>query len=224
MRRALHLLWTLTLAALAVPPAAHAVGVTVQISGTWDSVFDNANVLGGTVTAGTGFVATLLYDDSTADSDPSPNGGAYDVPAASSDLTITTSTFVFTPGTVSLLGIAIDDDNGFGEDGIFLFADGYTGTGLPSGISLGGTRYANPTLTDTSGTAHSSDALTALPWSIGSYDLTSFFFTAGVVGAGAGKMITLQGTITGLAVLPEPSVLVLVGLAGLAIAGISTRP
>jgi hypothetical protein len=221
MRRALHLLWILTLATFAAPPVAHATSVTVQISGTWDSVFDNANVLGGTVTVGTSFVATLVYDDNTADSDPSPNAGAYDVPAGDSDLTITTSTFVFSPGIAALLGIAVDDDNGFGEDAIFLFADGYTATGLPSGISLGGTRYANPTLTDTTGTAHSSDDLTALPWSAGSYDMTSFFFTAGVVGAGAGKMITLQGTITGLAVLPEPSVLLLMALAGLTLVAVS---
>jgi hypothetical protein len=223
MRRALRLLCTLTFTALAAAPAAHATSVTVQISGTWDSVIDNANVLGGSVTVGTSFVATLVYDDGTLDSDPSSNAGAYDVPALSSDLTIATSTFVFSPGSASVLGIAIDDDNSFGEDALFLFVDGYTATGLPVGISLGGTRYANPTFVDTTSTAHSSDDLTDLPWSSGAYDVTSFFFTAGVVGAGAGKVITLQGTATGFAILPEPSTLVLFTLGCLAIAAFSPR-
>jgi hypothetical protein len=223
MRRALHLLWTLALTTLAMAPAADATSVTVQISGTWDSVFDNANVLGGTVTAGTGFTATLVYDDSTLDTNPSASTGGYDVPASSSDLTIMTSTFVFSPGASSLLGITIEDDNGFDEDALFLFIDGYTASGLPTGISLGGTRYANPTFTDTSGSAHSSDDLTDLAWSTGAYDITSFFFTAGVVGAGAGKLITLQGTVSSFTVLPEPSLAWLLVLGCVAAVGLSTR-
>jgi hypothetical protein len=149
--------------------------------------------------------------------------GAYDVPAATSDLTLTTSTFTFTPGVASLLGIAIDDGNGFGEDAVLLFADGYTATGLPVGISLSGTRFANPTLTDTSGTAHSSDDLTGLPWTISSYDQTSFYFFSGIAGAGPGSFIELQGTITGLAVLPEPSGLILLAAAGLILLGARVR-
>lgn len=218
MRCVRHWVRALTLVALVGAGPAYATSVTVQITGTWTTVADNANVLGGTVVNGTSYVATLVYDDATADTDPDPNAGAYDVPAASSDLSITTAGFTFTPGATALLGIAIDNNNSFGEDAIFLFTDGYTASGLPGGISLGGTRFANPTLTDTSGTAHSSDALSALPWSIGSYNITSFYFFAGVLGAGANKFIELQGTITGLTVLPEPSILPLIALGGLAIA------
>jgi large repetitive protein len=216
MRCVRHLLWTIALAAFVAGPAA-ATSVTVQITGTWSSVTDNASVLGGTVIAGTSYVATLVYDDTTPDTDPDPNAGGYDVPAATSDLSISTSTFTFTPGAASLLGIAIDNNNAFGEDALFLFTDGYTATGLPAGITLGGTRYANPTLTDTSGTAYSSDALSALPWVIGDYDITSFYFFSQIVGAGSNKFIELQGTITGLSVLPEPSTLALTALALLAL-------
>jgi hypothetical protein len=204
MRRALHLLWILAFAALATAPAAYATSVTVQISGTWSSVTDNANVFGGSVAIGTPFSATLVYDDSTTDTDPDPSLGSFNILAASSDLSITTSSFVFTPGASALLSMAIENDNAFGEDRLFLFTDGYTASGLPVGISLTGTRYANPVFTDTSATAHASDALTGLPWSIGSYNLTSFYFFAQVAGAGANKFVELDGVVTSLAVLPEP--------------------
>jgi hypothetical protein len=210
MRRVRVLASMLALLVLAAAAPALATSVTVQISGTWDSVIDNATVLDGSITVGGSFTATLVYDDSVSDLNDDPSIGEYDVLAASSDLSLSTGNYSFAPS--SGLGIAIDDDNAFGEDVVFLFAESYVTSGpLPSGISTGGTSYANPTLTDTSGTAYGSDELTALPWSIGSYDLTSFYFFTGVLGAGAGDFIELQGTITGLALLPEPSNLVLVG-------------
>lgn len=212
MRRARHLLWILALTALTTAPA-HATSVTVLITGTWDSVTDNGNVLGGTVGNGTSFSAVLTYDDATPDGDADPNVGSFSVAAASSDLSITTAGFLFTPGATAPLAMFIENDNGFGEDTLALFTDGYTATGLSDGISLTGTRYANPTFTDTSATAHASGALTGLPWSIGSYDITSFYFFAQVAGAGANKLIELQGTVTGLAVVPEPSGIGLVLLA-----------
>jgi hypothetical protein len=222
MRRARHLLWILALAALAAAPA-YATSVTVQITGTWSSVTDNANVFGGSVGIGTSFSATLIYDDATADGDPDPNVGSFSVAAAASDLSITTSSFVFTPGGSAPLAMAVENDNAFGEDTVFLFADGYTASGLPLGISLTGTRYANPTLTDTSATAHVSGALTGLPWSIGSYDISSFYFFSQIAGAGANKFIELQGTVTELTLLPEPSTAFLCILAGLAIAAARIR-
>jgi hypothetical protein len=201
----------LSLVVVAAASPALATSVTVQISGTWDSVIDNASVLDGSVTVGGSFTATLVYDDAASDLNADPGIGEYDIPAGSSDLSLSTGNYSFTPG--SGLGIAIDDDNAFGEDVVFLFAESYVTSGpLPLGVSTGGTSFANPTLTDTSGTAHGSDDLTALPWSTTSYDLMSFYFFTGVLGAGANKKIELQGTITGLAVLPEPSTLMLVGL------------
>jgi hypothetical protein len=140
-------------------------------------------------------------------------------PAGSSDFTLDTGNFSFVPG--SDLVIAIENDNGFGEDQIFLFAEDYSGTGpFAAGTGIGGTAFANPLLTDTTATALSTDDLTGVVWTIGSYDLTNFYFFAGVTGAGAGQFIELDGTITGLAVLPEPSALLLglIGALGLAAA------
>jgi hypothetical protein len=196
--------------ALAVSSPALAVSVTVQISGTWDSVTDTASVLDGSITVGGSFTATLVYDDSVLDANPDPSLGEYDIAAASSDLSITSGNYAFAPG--SGLGIAIDDDV-FGEDAVFLFAESYVTTGpLPVGISTGGTTFANPVLSDTTGSAHTSDQLSDLPWSISDYDLATFYFVTGVLGAGPGQFIELQGTITNLAVLPEPSALMLLGL------------
>jgi hypothetical protein len=210
MRRGRVVCWMLSFLAIATATPALATSVTVQISGTWDSVIDNASVLDGSITVGGSFTATLVYDDSALDANADPNLGEYDIAAVSSDLSLASGNYSFVPG--SGLGIAIDDDV-FGEDAVFLFAESYVTTGpLPLGISTGGTSYANPVLSDTTGTAHGSDDLTGLPWSIGSYDLATFYFFTQVFGAGAGKFIELQGTITNVAVLPEPSALMLLGL------------
>ena len=57
--------------------------------------------------------------------DPSSEFGAYDVPAATSDLSIVTGNYTFTPA--SGVGIGVENDNAFGEDWIFLFAEDYAG-------------------------------------------------------------------------------------------------
>jgi hypothetical protein len=115
------------------------------------------------------------------------------------------------------VGIAIEDDNAFAEDVVFLFAETYSSTGpFAPGTGTGGTSFSNPVLTDTSATALSSVALTDVSWDVSAYDLPSFYFFTGVTGAGPGDFIELSGTITGLAVLPEPSGLLLgaIGLLG----------
>jgi hypothetical protein len=223
MHRARCPIWILAVAAIATASAAAATPVNVLITGTWDSVVDNGNVLGGTVTAGTSYSVSLVYDDAATDTDPSANIGSFSIGAGSSDLSITTSTFTFTPGNSAALLMGVENDNDFGEDRVLLFVDGYTATGLPAGVSLSGTRFANPTFTDTSGTAHASDSLTGLPWTNGSYDITDFYFIAQVAGAGPGKFIELAGTVTSFALLPEPSSAALGVLALLAIAAVRIR-
>jgi hypothetical protein len=219
MLRCRTLFLFLALLSLAAAAPASATPVTVLITGTWDSVTDTAGVTDGSIFVGGTYTATLVYDDSVADADPDPNAGGYDIPAGSSDLSLATGSYTFTPA--SGVGIAVDDNGTLGTDAVFLFAETYSATGpFAAGTDIGGTTFANPTLQDTSETAHSSDALTNLPWDISAYDLTNFYFFAGVTGAGAGEFIELSGTITGLAVLPEPSALVLglVGALGLAAA------
>jgi hypothetical protein len=186
MLRCRTLFLFLVLSSLAAAAPASATSVTVLIIGTWDSVTDTAGVTDGSIVVGGTFTATLVYDDSVPDLDPDANNGGYDVAAGSSDLTLDTGNFSFVPG--SGVGIAIENDIGFGEDQIFLFAEDYSGTGpFAAGTGIGGTAFANPLLTDTSGTALSSDDLTGVSWTIGSYDLTNFYFFAGVTGAGAGQ-------------------------------------
>jgi len=89
---------------------------------------------------------------------------------------------------------------------------------LPIGVGTGATAYASPTLTDTTGTALSSDALTAVPWSIGSYDASDFYLFVEITGRGPLQFIEFAGTISELSVLPEPSTLALAAVAMLALA------
>jgi hypothetical protein len=215
MRRARILASMLVFLALTAASPALATSVTVQISGTWDSVIDSAGVLDGSATVGSAFTATLVYDDATVDSDPSLDFGAYDSAAANSDLSIVTGNYTFSPG--SDVGIGVENDNVFGEDWIYLYAENYVGTGpFPAGTGTGATAYANPTLTDYSASAHGSDALVGLNWNLADYDDAFFYLFVEITGQGPQQFLEFQGTITNVQVLPEPSLLHLgaVALAG----------
>lgn len=212
MRRARRLFWILALVALVAAPAAHATSVTVEITGTWFATDDTASVLDGSAGTGDSFVVTLVYDDAVADADPASDLGAYFTPAASSDLSIVTGNYTFTPG--SAVGIGVENDNDFDEDWTLVDASGYTATGpLPGGVGTGPTAYATITLTDFSGAAHGSDDLVGLNWSLGAYDVADVYLFVGITGAGPLQFIEFQGTIDQISVLPEPSLLALAGLA-----------
>jgi hypothetical protein len=67
---------------------------------------------------------------------------------------------------------------------------------------------------DSTETAHSSDALTALPWDVSAYDTPNdgMYFLIAVNGAGSNKFIELMGDFTEFTVLPEPTGLLLLSL------------
>jgi hypothetical protein len=212
MRRARHLLWILAFVALATAPAAHAASVTVQISGTWYAIADSAGVLDGSAGVGDSFAATLVYDDAVGDTDPTIGFGFYVTPAASSDLAISTGNYSFAPA--SSVNVGVENDNIFGEDWIYLDASSYGMTGpLPSGVSTGATAYSLITLTDYSATAHSSEALLGLNWDLADYDYTSVYLFVQITGFPTRQYIEFMGTIDQISVLPEPSLLILAGLA-----------
>ena len=226
MRR-VRILATLVALALAAATPALATPVTVQISGTWNSVIDTgcdlptpACVLDASAQAGDTFTATLVYDDSVGDLDGTSGFGAYLTEGAPWDLTIVAGNFTFTPGSdVIDVGIGVENDNAFGEDLILLNGEDYVGSGpFPTGVGTGATAYALPTLTDTSATAHSSDALVGLNWNLADYDDASFYLFVEITGQGLGEFIEFQGTITDIQVLPEPSTLCLTALALVALA------
>jgi hypothetical protein len=212
MRRARHLLWILALVALGAGPS-YATSVTVLLSGTWDSVTDNASVTNGSITTGGTFTVTLTYDDATPDIDPDPTVGSYLMPAATSSLTLATGSYTFTLLAGEGIIFGVDDDLS-GQDDFGWFAENYTTSGpLPGGVTTG-YGYMNPLVFDTTQTAHSSDDLTGLPWSVADYDSPNLgmYFLIAVNGAGADKYIELVGDFTQFTVLPEPSALVLTGL------------
>jgi hypothetical protein len=221
MRRALLLLWGLAVAALAAGPA-NATSVTVQISGTWDTVVDNAAVTNGSISVSTAFLATLVFDDTTADTNPSANVGDYFFSAAASDLVLATGDYAFALISSSPISFGIDN-NVAGQDGFGLFAEHFTTSGPLSAGASTGYGYANPALFDSTATAHSSDELTALPWDATAYNNTSFYFLIEVLGKGSNKFIELSGPITQLSVLPEPSIAPLVALAFATLAWLHRR-
>ena len=217
MRCARLLPWMLALVAVAAGPA-HATSVTVLLTGTWYAVTDNASVTNGSITNGGAFTVTLTYDNSTSDSDPDPTSGGYILPAATSSLTLTSGSYTFTLLATEDIIFGIGD-NYFGQDDFGWFAENFTTSGpLPGGVSTG-YGYMNPLVYDTTETAHSSDALTGLPWSVGDYDYPNdgMYFLIAVVGAGANKYIELSGNFTNFSVLPEPSLLTLAGITGAAL-------
>ena len=223
MRCARKLLWILALTALAAGPAA-ATSVTVLLSGTWDSVTDNAGVTDGSVTAGDAFTVTLTYDDATADIDSDPNVGSYLLPGSSSSLTLATGSYTFSLLANEGIIFGVDDDVA-GQDDFGWFAENFATSGpLPLGISTG-YGYMNPLVFDSTQTAHSSDDLTALPWSIADYDSPNLgmYFLIAVTGAGPNKFIELTGDFTQFSVLPEPSLPTLMGLGSMLILGAARR-
>jgi hypothetical protein len=115
------------------------------------------------------------------------------------------------------------EDSVQGVDLVGLFFDNYRISGaLPSGVALAPLGYANPSLTDYTETALTSDRLSDIPWDASLFD-TNFYFFGPITGRGAQDYIEFNGVITSLRVLPEPSVLTLLAIAVAAIAARRAR-
>jgi hypothetical protein len=189
------------------------------LSGEWFQVTDNAGVTDGSIANGGTFTVSLTFDDTTPDGDASSTTGFFLLPAATSDLSLTTGSYTFTLSPSENVELVVDD-NLSGQDDFGLFAENFTTSGpLPGGISTG-YGYMNPFVVDSTETAHSSDALTGLPWLVSAYDSPNqgMYFLIAVNGAGANKYIELFGDFTDFTVLPEPSTLLLLLAGGAATA------
>ena len=186
------------LLALGLPLAAAASPVTVLISGTWDTVDDAGNELGGTVTPGGAFTATLSYDDTAPITYSDPITANYDVGALPFSYVLVTGGFTFAWAggftSLDLLDSSYDTVAGYFED--------LSGTpGLPPfGLS-----YASLSLDDPSGAALSSTALAALPWSLASWPSADAGIFFDVLDGNPLTYVELAGTITSLTVVPEPA-------------------
>lgn len=216
MRCARVLLWILAAVALGAGPA-RATSVTVLLTGTWTMVTDTAGVT--SIDEGDTFTVTLTYDDATPEVDPEPDDdltlGDYLLPAATSALTLTTGSYTFTLPASEGIGFSVGNSY-LGNDDFVIFAENFTSSGLsPFGTGYG---YMNPSVYDTTETAHSSDALADLPWDITAYDSSDeMYFLIAVTGAGPGAYLELIGDFTQFSVLPEPSLMTLAVLAASAL-------
>lgn len=203
------------LLALGLPLPAAAAPVTVSISGVWDVVDDAGNELGGSVAPGTAFSATLLYDDTAPITYSDPTTANYDVGALPFAYTLVTGGFTFAWNggftSLDLINAAFDTVAGYFEDLV----------GAP-GLPPFGLSYATLTLDDPSGTALSSTALAALPWSLAAWPTADAGIFFDVSDGNPLTYVELAGTITSLTVVPEPATWALV-TGGLALLGASAR-
>ncbi|CAG0967616.1 hypothetical protein MYXO_01115 [Myxococcaceae bacterium] len=182
------------LIAAALPLSAVAAPVTVSISGTWDVVDDPGGVLSGAVVPGTSFAALLSYDDTAPIIYSDPTTANYDLGALPFSLDVATGGFTFTwfaGGTTQLDLVNGSFDNASG------FFENLSGT---PGLPPIGYSYMLLALDDASATALSSTALAALPWSLAPWGSADFGVFFGV----PGTYVDLQGSISALAVVPEP--------------------
>lgn len=197
---ALHILAAaLGLLAMASPQQAAASPVTVVMTGIWTLVDDAGAVLGGAILPGSAFSATLVYDDATPDSNADPLYGNYFVAPAQFSFTLASGGFLFShvPGGVNEIDV-IDLGSG---DSVAVYAETFT-TSPP--LPPFGLNYANPFLDDPTGTTLSSDALTAVPWSLAAWSAASMTFFADIDDGNPLTYFDLEGDITGLTVVPEP--------------------
>lgn len=198
--------------------AASASTVTVTMTGTWSSVVDTAGVLDGSITVGGAFTATFAYDDQVVDCDPQVDVGCYFMNGSVGTLAFSTGAYSFVDQGIASNGVNVED-GAQGVDIVALFFDRYAVSGpLPPGVTLTSLAYANPSLTDYSKTALSSDRLSDVPWDATLWD-GNFYFFGPITGRSAQDYIELDGEITGMSVtLPEAGAGWLLGAAGAALA------
>ncbi|HEY8121596.1 MAG TPA: hypothetical protein VII78_09780, partial [Myxococcota bacterium] len=155
--------------------AASATTVTVLMTGTWDAVADTASVLDGSIKIGGGFSATFTYDDQTPDCEPFVGIGCFLMNGNAGALEFTTGNYSFIDQGTTQNGVGTEDSVQ-GVDLVGLFFDNYRISGaLPSGVALAPLGYANPSLTDYTETALTSDRLSDIPWDASLFD-TNFYF------------------------------------------------
>jgi len=199
------LLWTACCGLLGLAAAApsSATTVTVVMTGTWSQVTDTAGVLDGSVTAGGSFTATFTYDDQTPDCEPFVGIGCYVMNGSSGTLAFSTGNYSFLDQGTSQNGVGTEDSVQ-GVDLVGLFFDRYSISGpLAAGVGLAPLAYANPTLTDYSETALTSDQLLDVPWDSSLWD-GSFYFFGPVTNRGPQDFVEFSGSITSIQVVPEP--------------------
>lgn len=198
--------------AAALPLAAAATPVTVQISGVWDVVDDGGGVVSPPVGVGTAFTATMNYDDSAPLTFSDPTTANYDLGALPFSLVIQTGGFTFTRLASGFTSFDLVNDVFDTAGGLFNDFSGAPGL-PPIGFS-----YASLSLDDPGGNALSSTALVGFPWSLASWPTAGLGLFFDVDDANPSTYVDLQGTITELTVVPEPGALALLagGLALLA--------
>jgi hypothetical protein len=194
---------------------ADAAPITFSFTGevSQDPFLDPEDPFGGTIAFGSVFSGLFTFDSTTADGDPSVNGGSYTSAAGLFSLAIAGNSFI----AADLLNIGMGDDFS-GSDFYTVFAQNTTGVD-PFDVSL--------SLQDLQATVFGGALLPTNAPSFAAFELTTLFFS-GTIG---GNQVQIDGRLTsltctsgcepgggtGVTPVPEPAtvVLVTVGIAAL---------
>ena len=182
------LAWGIAAALLLTATNVSATTVTVVISGRVAILNDASDLLmDGSVRVGTPYTLTMSYDDSIPDLQSSdPNMGQFVAGAGLASYVIEVGNYTFTATGPLEIGVINDDPLQQLQvpDALGWFVQGFDLAGtLNPAVALGSTRFSNPFLLDSTGFAHSSDALTGVKWDLAAYDsaATAFNFSTSLI-------------------------------------------
>lgn len=206
----------LALFLVSVPAIADASSITFSFTGvvSQDPLLDPNDPFGGSIASGAAISGSFVFESTTGDGDPSPNGGSYT--SAGGSLSVTIGGNPFLAGDLLNIGIG---NNFVGTDFFTVFAQNTSGAD-PFDIGL--------SLQDLNGTIFGSAALPTDAPSFAAFEIATLFLT-GTIG---GNQVQIDGQLTSLTCtsgcgsgttptpVPEPATVVLLG-AGLA--GLATR-
>jgi hypothetical protein len=176
--------------------------ITIGLTGTVYSVGDPCNVFGGQIHINDTLTGTYTYDTSTPDSNPSnPAVGDYYHYSAPCGVSVTINGFNFRtdPNNIEFEVYIYDAQNSYADCYAF---DSYHNSPLPDGTLV---ERINWQITDSTGTALSSDALPTTTPNLDDWDMDGGLFIFGPGHWG----FAISADITSVVLIPEPATLLL---------------
>jgi len=199
------------------PGPAQGVIITIPIEGVVDYVEDLSGALHGAIEVGDAISGTYTYDSSTPDMDwlwgsESEKVGRYHYFAAPYGIYLSVGELIFQsdPGRVNFLVSVVND---------FQFGDDFYSIGSSSNSPLSNNTPVESiswSLRDRDGTALSSDGLPTMPPVLAEWD-------ENLLRIYSSRLYGIDGTVTLVQLVPEPSAIMLFGVGGLMVIRKTTK-